>query len=43
LLHADNGCDSSAIRRQVDVKWIMPNIPPNAPPLEKLLLTRALS
>ena len=28
ILHADKGCDSNAIRRQVEERGAMPNIPP---------------
>ena len=30
ILHADKGYDSNAIRRQVEDKGTMPNIPPKA-------------
>jgi hypothetical protein len=30
MLHADKGYDSNAIRRQVEDKGAMPNIPPKA-------------
>ena len=30
ILHGDKGYDSDAIRRQVEAKGVMPNIPPKA-------------
>ena len=30
ILHADKGCDANAIRRQVEERGAMPNIPPSA-------------
>ncbi len=30
ILHADKGCDANAIRRQVEERGAMPNIPPEA-------------
>jgi len=38
ILHGDKGYDSDAIRRQVEGKGAMPNILPNEPRLEELLL-----
>jgi hypothetical protein len=39
ILHADKGNDSNAIRRKVEGKGTMPNIPPKGEPaLEELLL-----
>jgi len=43
ILHADKGYDSNAIRRQVEEKGAMPNIPPKANQMEKLLLAIPLS
>ena len=30
ILHADKGYDSNAVRRQVEERGVMPNIPPKA-------------
>ncbi|WP_445376083.1 transposase [Nitrobacter vulgaris] len=44
ILHGDKGYDSDVIRRQVEGKGAMPNIPPKGEPtLEELLLARPLS